>query len=189
MPYEPIRCPTCSSTKTIVSENGRFFCISCEGWFVWTGQQQTQQAELPHHQYIESMHQELVRLRSLVEQLQGQHGSPKQTGANLPIAPVAAKPHTPFPQFSDAERARQNRLPWFYRTADGIYGPVSFDDVLMLYSKGVIRPATRISNDREKWRLFSDFLADKVATGGVNDLLIFFVLGFIAIVLILALGS
>lgn len=135
------------------------------------------------------MHQELVRLRALVEQLQGYHGSPKQTGSNPPPVPVVAKSNTPSSGFSDAERARQNLLPWFYQTADGIHGPVSFDEVLLLNRKGVIRLHTKISNDRDKWQSYGNFLAGMDATDGLKDLVIFFVVGFLAIVLILAMGN
>ncbi len=45
MPYKPLRCPTCGSTKVIAAENKRFFCVSCEGWFVWKDEPDAKQSE------------------------------------------------------------------------------------------------------------------------------------------------
>ncbi len=67
MPYEPIRCPTCGSTKTIAAENKRFFCASCDGWFVWSDATHAEETEPAHHQTIDAMQKELRDLRELVK--------------------------------------------------------------------------------------------------------------------------
>lgn len=116
MPYEPIRCPTCGSVKTIAAENKRFYCASCDGWFAWTDAAPSQ-PDSPSQHVIEAMQKELGELRKLVKDSRNP-GEMKEAAKTLPSAKPVSATRTPGPvpimpdQQIDAEVRISSALKW-----------------------------------------------------------------------------
>lgn len=143
MPYKPIRCPTCGSTKTIAAENNRFYCASCDGWFVWTDASHAKYTDPSQQQTIETMQKELRELRKLVKE----------------NAEITDTPTTDPLEFSRAQLCKFQHQDWFYEAWNGeTKGPVTFSRLLELERAGEITRHSNIKARNQPWTSLTKLL-------------------------------